>query len=131
MSLNARLRSRVGDINHIHCFDLGGKFLLPPCVRLARLLVIVIAWRSFSLVSGIKLAGLLKDPTISVGMIGRFIGGAMNLAGLIEYFVQTRWTIFVSFEWLLPLTGFRGAKSGVNRRVLRSDNCDAPDLTVH
>ena len=50
-------------------------------------------------------------------MIGRSIGGAMNLAGLIEYFVQTRWTIFVSFEWLLPLTGFRATEFSVDHRV--------------
>ena len=41
----------------------------------------------------------------------------MNLARPIEYSVQTRWTIFVSFEWLLPLTGFRATESGVDRRV--------------
>ena len=93
------------------------KLLLSPCVRLTRLLVIVVAWRSFSLVFDVKFAGLLKDPTISIGMICRFIGGAMNLARPIEYSVQTRWTIFVSFEWLLPLTGFRATESGVDRRV--------------
>ena len=41
----------------------------------------------------------------------------MNLAGPIEYSVQTGWTIFVSFEWLLPLTGFRATESGVDCRV--------------
>ena len=55
---------------------------------------------------GIELAGLFKHPTVSVSVIGRFIRGAMKLARLIKYYVQTRWTIFVSFEWLLPLSGF-------------------------
>ena len=41
----------------------------------------------------------------------------MNLARPIKYFLQTGWTIFVSFEWLLPLTGFRAAESGVDHRV--------------
>ena len=50
-------------------------------------------------------------------MIGRLIRGAMNLTRPVEYYVQTRWTILVSFEWLLPLTGFRATKSGVDRRV--------------
>ena len=50
-------------------------------------------------------------------MIGRLIEGAMNLARPIEYSVQTRWTILVSFEWLLPLTGFRATESGVDRGV--------------
>ena len=47
-------------------------------------------------------------------MIGRLLRGAMNLARPIEYFVQIRWTIFTSFEWLLPLTRFSAAESGVN-----------------
>ena len=50
-------------------------------------------------------------------MIGRLVRGAMNLARPIEYSVQTRWTILVSFEWLLPLTEFKVTESGVDRRV--------------
>ena len=50
-------------------------------------------------------------------MIGRLVRGAMNLARPIEYSVQTRWTILVSFEWLLSLTGFRATESGVDLRV--------------
>ena len=49
-------------------------------------------------------------------MIGRLVGGAMNLAGSIEYSVQARWTVFVSFEWPLPLTGLGATESGVDRR---------------
>ena len=50
-------------------------------------------------------------------MIFRFVWGTMNLARPIEYSIQTSWTISVSFEWLLPLTGFRATESGVDRRV--------------
>ena len=50
-------------------------------------------------------------------MIGRLVGGAVDLARSIKYSVQTGWTIFVSFEWLLPLTGFRTTESGVDRRI--------------
>ena len=50
-------------------------------------------------------------------MIGRLIGGSMNLARSIEYSVQTGWTISVSYEWLLPLTGFRATQSRIDRRV--------------
>ena len=107
----------MSNVYHIHRFDLGGKFLLSPCVRWARLFIVVLAGRPFPLVFGVELAGLFKDPTILVGMISRLIRGAMNLARPIEYSVQTRWTIFVSFEWLLPLTGFRATESGVDRRV--------------
>ena len=38
----------------------------------------------------------------------------MNLARPIQYFVQTGWTIFISFEWLLPLSGFRATESGID-----------------
>ena len=64
---------------------------------------------------GVDLAGLSEDPTVFVGMIGRLFRGAMNLARPIEYFVQTGWTIFVSFEWLLLLTGFKAVESCVDR----------------
>ena len=50
-------------------------------------------------------------------MIGRLVRGAMDLARPIEYSVQIGWTIFISFEWLLPLTGFSATESGVDRRV--------------
>ena len=41
----------------------------------------------------------------------------MNLARPIEYSFQTRWTISVSFEWLLPLTGFGATESSVDLHV--------------
>ena len=41
----------------------------------------------------------------------------MNLAGPIKYSIQTGMTIFVSFEWLLLLTGLGATESGVDRRV--------------
>ena len=50
-------------------------------------------------------------------MVGRLVGGAMNLARPIEYFVQIRWTLRIFLEWLLPLSGFGAAESGGNRRV--------------
>ena len=61
--------------------------LLTPGVRLASLFVIVVTRRPLHLVFGIKLADLFKDPTASVGVIGWFNGGAMNLAGSIQYLV--------------------------------------------
>ena len=70
------------------------------------------------LVFGIQLAGLYEHPAFSVGVIGWFIGGAVNLTRAIEYVVQTGRARTVSFEWLLPLTGFRASESGVDRRIL-------------
>ena len=70
----------MSDIDHVHCFDLRWKFLLSPRVRLARF-ILVFALRSLPLVFGGELAGLLEDPTTVVGMVRRFSGGAMDLAG--------------------------------------------------
>ena len=53
-------------------------------------------------------------------MVGRLVGGAVNLARPVEHSVQTRWTISIPFEWLLPLTGFGAAESSVDRCVLGS-----------
>ena len=37
---------------------------------------------------GVELAGLLEDPTFSVGMIGWFARGAMDLTYLVQNFVE-------------------------------------------
>ena len=67
---------------------------------------------------GVELAGLLEDPTFSVGMIGWFARGAVYLARAVEYSVQIGRTRSSSFEWLFPLTGFRASESGVDCRIL-------------
>ena len=54
-----------------------------PSALLARL-VLVFAWCILPLMFGVELAGLLEDPTFSMGMICRFIGGAVDLT----YFIQ-------------------------------------------
>ena len=66
---------------------------------------------------GVELAGLLKDPAVSVSMIGWFIGVAMNLAGSVQYPVQVGWFIAIRLEWLLPLTGLGIAESSIDRSV--------------
>ena len=94
--------------------------LLAPGIWLVNRSVVPIAWRPPSLVFGIELAGLLEDPTTFVGMISWFVGVAMNLAGPVQYLVQIGWSISVCLKWLLPLTGFGAAESGVDRCVMRS-----------
>ena len=69
------------------------------------------------LVFGIQLAGMFEYPTFSVGVVGWFIGGAVNLTRAIEYAVQTGWARIVSFEWLFPLAGLGATESGINYRV--------------
>ena len=53
-----------------------------PRVLLGRL-VLVFTWCILPLVYGVELAGLLEDPTFSVGMISRFTRGAMDLTYLV------------------------------------------------
>ena len=74
-------------VYHVHCFYFGGKLLLTPGIWLVCLFVVAITWRPPPLVFGVELAGLLEDPTASIGMISWFIGVAMNLAGPIQYLV--------------------------------------------
>ena len=50
-------------------------------------LILVFAWCILPLVCGVELTGLLEDPTFSMGMICRFIGGAMDLTYLVQNFV--------------------------------------------
>ena len=70
----------MSDIYYVHYFDLRWKFLLSPYVRLARF-ILVFALRSLPLTFSGELASLLEDPTTAVGMVRRFSGGAMDLAG--------------------------------------------------
>ena len=106
----------MGGVYHIYRFYLGRKFLLSSCVRWPGLLVDITMLPLF-LVFGIQLAGLFEHPAFSVGVIGWFIGGAMNLTRAIEYVVQTGRARTVSFERLLPLTGLRATESGIDGRV--------------
>ena len=89
---------------------------MSPSVQTPGLLVIIVV-QPLVLVLGIYLANLFEHPAISVGVIGWFIRGAMNLARVIEYAVQTGRSWIVSFERLLPLTGFGVAESGIDCRI--------------
>ena len=57
-----------------------------PSVSLERL-ILIFAWCIRPLVYGVELAGLLEDPTFSVGMISGFTRGAMDLTYLVQNFV--------------------------------------------
>ena len=94
-----------------------GKVFLAPGVRLASRSVVFIAWWPPSLVFGVKFACLLKDPTVYVGVIGWLIRVTVNLTRSVQYPVEGGWSILASLKWLLPLTGLRIVKSGVDRYV--------------
>ena len=57
-----------------------------PSVSLERL-ILIFAWCILPLVYGVELARLLEDPTFSMGMIGWFARGAMDLTYLVQNFV--------------------------------------------
>ena len=92
-------------------------FICPPRVRMLGLFVIV-AVQPLVLVFGIYFAGLFKDPAVSVGVVGWLVRGALNLARALQYTVQTGRSLIVMLEWLLLLTGFGSAESGIDRRIL-------------
>ena len=49
--------------------------------------VVVLAWYVEPLVFGVAFAGLLEDPTISVGMVCRLPGSTVDLAYFVQDFV--------------------------------------------
>ena len=89
-----------------------------PGVRLASRSIVFIAWWPPPIVFGVKLPYLLKDPTISVGVISWLIRVAVNLTRLVQYPVEGEWSILVWLKWILPLTGFWIVKSGIDRYVV-------------
>ena len=89
-----------------------------PLVLLGRL-VLVFTWCIFPLVYGIKLAGLLEDPTFSVGMISRFTRGTMDLTYLVQNFVEAGQFMPGAFRGRFLLTWPRAFESGIYCRALR------------
>ena len=52
---------------------------MPPYVWWVRL-IIILARRPFPLMFGVYLTGLFEDPNFFVGMIGKLVWGAVDLA---------------------------------------------------
>ena len=90
-----------------------------PSVLLERL-ILVFAWCILPLGYGVELAGLLEDPTFSMGMISRFTRGTMDLTYLVQNFVEARQFIPGAFRGRLLLTWPRAFESGVYYRALRA-----------
>ena len=65
-----------------------GETLLSSTVRRPGLFF-VIAMQPLFLVFGIQLAGMFEHPSFSVGVVGWFVRGAVNLTQAIEYAVHT------------------------------------------
>ena len=68
--------------------NFGGKLLLAPDIRLAGRSIVFIAWWPPPIVFGVKLACLLKDPTVSVGVISWLIRVTVNLTRSVQYSVK-------------------------------------------
>ena len=90
-----------------------------PNVLLGRL-VLVFTWCILPLVYGVELAGLLEDPTFSVGMISRFTRGTMDLTYLVQNFVEARQFIPAALRGRLLQTWTRAFECGVYCRALRA-----------
>ena len=82
--------------------------------------VLVFAWCVERLVFGIEFAGLLEDPTISVGMVCRSPGGAVDLTYFVQDFFEVRQLVPVIFGWQLFLILPRAFESGVDCRAHRA-----------
>ena len=89
-----------------------------PSVLFGRL-VFVFTWCILPLLYGVELAGLLEDPTFSMGMISRFTRGTMDLTYLVQNFVEAGQFIPGAFSGRLLLTWPRAFESGVYCRALR------------
>ena len=89
-----------------------------PSVLLERL-ILVFAWCILPLVYGVELAGLLEDPTFSVGMISRFTRGTMDLTYLVQNFVEAGQFISGAFGGRL-LVWPRDFESGICCRALHA-----------
>ena len=89
-----------------------------PSVLLGRL-VLVFTWFILPLVYGVELAGLLEDPTFSVGMISRFTRGTMDLTYLVQNFVEAGQFIPGAFRGRL-LTRPRVFESDIYCHALRA-----------
>ena len=81
-------------------------------------LVLVFTWCILPLVYGVELAGLLENPTFSMGMISRFTMGTMNLTYLVQNFVEAGQFIPGAFSGRL-LTWPRAFESGIYCHALR------------
>ena len=90
-----------------------------PSVLLERL-ILIFAWCILPLVYSVGLAGLLEDPTFSMGMISGFTRGAMDLTYLVQNFFQAGQFISGAFRGRLLLTWPRASESGVYRHALRA-----------
>ena len=70
------------------------------------------------LVYGVEFAGLLEDPTFSVGMISGFTRGAMDLTYLVQNFIEAGQFVPGAFRGRL-LTWPRAFESGIYCHALR------------
>ena len=82
-------------------------------------LVLVFTWCILPLVYGVELAGLLEDPTFSMGMISRFTRGTMDLTYLVQNFVEAGQFISGAFGGRL-LVWLRDFESGIYCRALHA-----------
>ena len=79
--------------------------------------VVILAWCVEPLVFGIEFAGLLENPTISMGVVCRPPGGAVDLTYFIHDFVEVRRLVPVIFGRRLFLILPRAFESSIDCRA--------------
>ena len=69
---------------------------------------------------GVEFAGLLEDPTISVGVVCRSPGGTVDLTYFVQDFVEVGQLVPIIFGWRCFLILPRAFESGVDCRAHRA-----------
>ena len=79
--------------------------------------IVILAWCVEPLVFAIEFAGLLENPTISMGIVCRSPGGAVDLTYFVQDFVEVGQLVPVIFGRRLFLILPRAFESGIDCRA--------------
>ena len=75
--------------------NIGGELFLAPSVLLSSRSIVFLTWWPPLLVISVKLACLLEDPTVTVGMISWPSRETVNLTRSVQSHVKGGWSVLV------------------------------------